>query len=251
MAIIYEKPPFFKLSREWDAKTKLPEVYKLQSNNPRTKCKAKIHKDSGTLGIEFTLDRTITDFITNSARFDLDYVQSFDEFGNVLQGRLLSDWKQILSDHFPEPAASETVLPMHDHSLAENFSRAINLFLQQTLNDKKPQDRQYIYMAPGGDHGIHKDLMTQPLDHLHWFQEMLQNAELLPKGDLATPNSALQVEWFYMSFHKSDCSEYVQSGRRLVDETLTTLAQYFKSIHTAQVTDGTLQRQPDQPSHLP
>ena len=28
MACNFEKPPFFKLSREWDAKTKLPEVYK-------------------------------------------------------------------------------------------------------------------------------------------------------------------------------------------------------------------------------
>jgi hypothetical protein len=54
MASIYKKPPFFKLSREWDAKTKLPKVYKLQSNDPHNKYKAKIHKDLGTLGIEFT-----------------------------------------------------------------------------------------------------------------------------------------------------------------------------------------------------
>ena len=91
----------------------------------------------------------------------------------MLQGRLLSNWKQVLSDHFPEPVDLETVLPTHDRSSAENFSRAINLFLMRTLNEKKPRDRQYIYMAPGGDHGIHKDLMTQPLDHLHRFQEML------------------------------------------------------------------------------
>ena len=121
----------------------------------------------------------------------------------MLQGHLLSDWKQILSDHFPEPAASETVLPTHDRSSAENFSRAIKLFLQRTLNEKKPRDRQYIYMAPGRDHGIHRDLMTQPLDRLHRFQEMLRIMELLPAEDLATPNAALQVEWFYMSFHKT------------------------------------------------
>jgi hypothetical protein len=97
-------------------------------------------------------------------------------------------------------------------------------------------------MAPGGDHGIHKDLMTQPLDHLHRFQEMLRIVELLPEGDIASPNAALQVEWFYMSFHKSDCSEYVRSGRRLFDKTLTTLAQYFESIHNTRVSDGSLQR---------
>ena len=74
---------------------------------------------------------------------------------------------------------------------------------------------------------------------------MLRIAELLPAGDLATPNSALQVEWFYTSFHKSDCSEYVRSRRRLVDEMLTTLAQYFESIHDAWVTNGTLQKKCD------
>jgi hypothetical protein len=116
LASIYEKPPFFKLSREWDAKTKLPKVYKLQSNNPHIKYKADIHKDLGTLGIKFTLDQTITDFITNSVRIDLDYVQSFAKFGNVLQGCLLSDWKQILSDHFSEPVDLEMVLPTHDRS---------------------------------------------------------------------------------------------------------------------------------------
>jgi hypothetical protein len=45
-----------------------------------------------------------------------------------------------------------------------------------------------------------------------------------------------------MSFHKSDLSEYVQSGRRLCDETLTTLVQYFERIHNARVGDGSLQR---------
>jgi hypothetical protein len=214
----------------------------LQSNNPCNKYKAKIHKDLGTLGIEFTLDRTISDFISNSARIDLDYVQSFAEFGNVLQGCLLSDWKQVVSDHFPEPVDLETVLPTHDRSSAENFSRMIDLFLTRTLNKRKPQDCQYIYMVPGGDHGIHKDLMTQPLDHLHWFQEMLQIAELLPAGDIVKPNAALQVERFYMSFHKSDHSEYVRSGHKLCDKTLTTLAQYFESTHNARVGDGLLQK---------
>jgi len=188
------------------------------------------------------LDRTIADFNSNSERIKLDYVQSFAKFGNVLQGCLLCDWKQVLSKHFPEPVDLESVLPTHDRSSAENFSRAINLFLMRTLNEKKPRDRQYINMAPCGDHGIHMDLMTQPLDHLHRFQEMLRIVELLPEGDIASPNAAQQVEWFYMSFHKSDRSEYVRSGRRLCDETLTTLSQYFESIHNTRVSDGSLQK---------
>ena len=95
MASTFNKKPFFKLTREWDALTKFNEVYKLQSNDPCNKYKAKIHKDLGGLGIKFTLNRTITDFIRGAKRVNLDYVQSFAEFGNMLQGCLLSDWKQV------------------------------------------------------------------------------------------------------------------------------------------------------------
>ncbi len=63
----------------------------MQNNDLRNKYKAEIPKDSGILGIEFTLDQTITDFIRGAERVNLDYIQSFAEFGNVLQGRLLSD----------------------------------------------------------------------------------------------------------------------------------------------------------------
>ncbi len=142
MARIFEKKPFFKTAREWDTKTKLNEVYKLQSNDPHNKYKAEIPKDLGGLGIEFTLDRTIMDFIRGTEWVNLDYVQSFAKFGKVLQGRLLSDWKQVLGDHFPEPADPENVSPEHNRSMADSIKRAIELFLKHTLNKPKPRDHQ-------------------------------------------------------------------------------------------------------------
>ena len=144
MASIFEKKPFFKTTRKWDAKTKFNKVYKLQSNDLRNKYKTEIPNDLGSLGIEFTLDRTITDFIHGAKRVNLDYVQSFTQFGNVLQGRLLSDWKQVLEDNFPKPADPETASPEHDCSTADSFKQAIELFLKHTLNEQKPRDRQWI-----------------------------------------------------------------------------------------------------------
>ncbi len=44
-----------------------------------------------------------------------------------------------------------------------------------------------------------------------------------------------------MSFHCSDRAEYVRSGRKLNDETLQTLAEYFKSIFLAQFGNGSIQ----------
>jgi hypothetical protein len=100
---VYEKKPFFKLQRHWDTKTVLPKIYKLQSNEPHNKFKAEIHKDDGLLGVEFTLDKAITEFICASEKLNLDYVMSFAEFGNLLLGRYQTDWRQVLRKHFPEP----------------------------------------------------------------------------------------------------------------------------------------------------
>ncbi len=71
----------------------LPEVHKLQSNDPRNKYKAEIHKDDGLLGIKFTLDKTISNFIHALKKLNLDYVTSFAKFGNVFLGRYQTDWK--------------------------------------------------------------------------------------------------------------------------------------------------------------
>ena len=56
MASFYEKPPHIVLEKTWDKKTLLPKTYKLQSNDPCNKVKAKVHQDSGKLGIGFTVD---------------------------------------------------------------------------------------------------------------------------------------------------------------------------------------------------
>jgi hypothetical protein len=87
---------------------------------------------------------------------NLDYVTSFAEFSKVLLGRYQTSWKQVLHKHFPEPVNTEVIKPAQDCALAKNFSHAINLFLIRTLNKKKTWDRQYNYLAPGGDHGVCK-----------------------------------------------------------------------------------------------
>ena len=39
-------------------------------------------------------------------------------------------------------------------------------------------------------------------------------------------------------FHKTDRAEYVRSSRKLLDETLQTLAEYFESIYDTQINEG-------------
>ena len=54
------------------------------------------------------------------------------------------------------------------------------------------------------------------------------------------PNQALQLEWFYMSFRKEDRAKFIMSGRRLSNEMLESVAEYFDNIFNLQVADGSL-----------
>jgi hypothetical protein len=85
-----------------------------------------------------------------------------------------------------------------------------------------------------------KAMMTKPIDHLCKFEKMLCSAEALPAGDMPAPNDALKIEWFYMSFHQEDRNRYIESGRRLCNETLATVAKYFDNIFNLQMADCSL-----------
>jgi len=215
MASIYEKPPLFKLQKAWNEKTILPEVYKLTSPNPRNKNKAEIHKVSRLYGIKFTVDKMIPDFNKWADKVELDYATAFVKFENILEGALHSAWKYVLKEHLPEPIDDSTGVlspESYNRNSKESFQRAIELFLQCSTHEKKLHDRQLIYYQPGGDFQVRKDLGTSAIEHRHRFDELLRVAELLPAGDIAMPNESLTLEWFYMTFHKSERDQFIMSG---------------------------------------
>jgi hypothetical protein len=129
--------------------------------------KAEVHLDGGQLGIEFTVDKTIPDFNKGAKKIHLDWTHSFLEFENCLLGQYKTAWKQILHEFFLEPVDAAMVHEEQDRSRKENFCRAIELFIRKVLHEEKPRDRQYIYLAPGGDYNVQKPLVTRPIDHLH------------------------------------------------------------------------------------
>ncbi len=43
-----------------------------------------------------------------------------------------------------------------------------------------------------------------------------------------------------MSFHSEDRAKYIESGQRLSDETLESVAEYFENIFNSQVADGSI-----------
>ena len=72
--------------------------------------------------IEFTVDKMIPEFNQGAEKCKLTWVDSFTEFGNVLQGQQRTAWKQTLHEHFPEPVDATRPVPSdQDHNLDENF----------------------------------------------------------------------------------------------------------------------------------
>ena len=63
-----------------------------------------------------------------------------------------------------------------------------------------------------------------------------------PKGDIEKPSASLSVEWFYMTFHRTDRAEYVRSGRKLREESLKSLAEYFETIYDSRASEGLVPR---------
>ncbi len=242
MASIYERVLLYKVLKAWgDNKPTLSKVYKLQSNNLQNKSWVEIHKDNGKYGIKFTINKMVPEFNKGAEKCDLNWSDSFVEFENFLQGHHRTARKQVLHEDFQEPVnAMVPVLVTQDYNLEENFHQATQLFIQWTLNEKKPRDRQYIYLQPGGDHVFQKSMMQTPVNHLQHFEEMIRTAEALPARGMQPPNKVLQLEWFYMSFHSEDHAKYVESGQCLCDEMLESDAEYFKNIFNLQVADGSL-----------
>ncbi len=66
--------------------------------------------------------------------------------------------------------------------------------------------------------------------------------ELLLEDDLKKPAANLSVEWFYMTFHRTDRAEYARSGRKLCKETLKSLTEYFESIYDSRLSKGLVPR---------
>jgi hypothetical protein len=96
-------------------------------------------------------------------------------------------------------------------------------------------------MMPSGNYNIQKRIKTSPIDDLYQWEEMICVAGLLPAGNIEMPNVQLQVEWFYMTFHKSDHVEYGQSGRKLCNKMLQTLVEYFQLIHETRENNESLE----------
>jgi hypothetical protein len=57
------------------------------------------------------------------------------------------------------------------------------------------------------------------------------------------PKESLTLEWFYMTFHKSESEQFFMTGRQLVDETIESVTEYFKSLYNIKKSNGKLKLQ--------
>ena len=99
--------------------------------------------------MEFFLEKTLAQFNHAGSRLNWNWPELFSEFEHVLGDSYHTTWAEVLNEHFPEPLEEAST---YSHDKKEGFKRAIELFITKILNNKKPRDLQYIYMAPKGDY---------------------------------------------------------------------------------------------------
>jgi hypothetical protein len=144
---------------------------------------------------------------------DWSWEETFSKFENVLSGSYKTAWREVLADNSTDlDALDEQNNCRFDHDEV-GFRRAVGLFVCKILNSEMPQDLQYVYMVPGGDHKIVKDLLTPLHENARQFKEMLRIAKLLPAGKTPMPSEKLALQWYYMTYHRADRAEYVKSGK--------------------------------------
>jgi hypothetical protein len=234
MATIFEKEPIFLLERTWDNKSKMPKKHKFLGDSGK---KAEVNIDSGSLGMEFFYEKTLPDFYHAGDELQWSWSKTFSKFENVLAGSYKTAWREVVRDHFtPLPAAASK------DKLKMSFFSAVRRFVCTVTDSETPRDLQYVYMVPGGDHRVEKDLLTPPRKHARRFKDMLRIAEQLPPGEQHPPSEKLTVQWYYMLYHKSDRTEYVKSGKNLRKETLESLTSYFQALFSQKKADGSLKR---------
>jgi hypothetical protein len=145
----------------------------------------------------------------------------------------------VLAEHYPEALDEDSP----NRETKDHFNRAVGLFIKKTLDNEKSRHLQFIYMQPGGDYRLMKDLVTPPRLHAQRFKEMLCIAEILPAGNILKPSDALALQWYYMSYHKSDREKFVLGGKTLKDATNETVTKIFQALYEQQKLDGLLDRQ--------
>ena len=59
---------------------------------------------------------------------------------------------------------------------------------------------------------------------------MLLIAELLLVSEIAKPTKSLTAEWYYMTYHKADCNKFVASRKKLSNEAIKSLTEYFQAL---------------------
>jgi hypothetical protein len=73
--------------------------YKFQGRNAKTQ----VWIDSGILGMEFFLKKTLPQFNQAGSGLDWSWQETFQEFENFLGDLYQTTWQEVLVEHFLEP----------------------------------------------------------------------------------------------------------------------------------------------------
>ena len=63
----------------------------------------------------------------------------------------------------------------------------------------------------------------------------------LPTCSIPDPSEALQLEWYYMSYHRSNRKKLVLSKTNLESKTLESITKFFQNLYEIRKNNGMLE----------
>ena len=61
---------------------------------------------------------------------------------------------------------------------------------------------------------------------------------ILPQGNIADPEEAQQLEWFYLTFPREHHQNYITAGRTLENDTMENLTEFMRIQRKSDIASG-------------
>ncbi len=151
---------------------------------------------SGTLGMEFFLEKTLAQLNQAGTRLNWSWEETFLEFQNVLGDSYRTTWHEVFNEHFPDPLEEVST---HLRNKKEDFDKRLSSL-----------SRRYLIIESPGTYSI----STWPPEAITASQRIYlpcrPYTRIALKRCLESPRAPsggsdeLSLQWYYMSYHENN-----------------------------------------------
>ena len=225
-----DREPFFILKKSYaDSSETTYETHKfVMDGNKRTT--THVTKDSGHYGIEFTLEKTVTEFKEAQKENNWSNDLKWTNFRRCLLGPRRTAWDNLVTAEYAIENTRTTA----------EFNTALDKWLIKILNCEYPRDVMYRYFE--NRKTCKNEFDKDCNEHHQRWDEAFGHALMLPKGNMADPTDARRLELYYQTFCRPHRLNYLAAGNNLANETAGNVTEFMRLQMENDQASGTLDR---------